>query len=64
MSVFLHGQMAIRSAQIEVLGQDSIMGRLVFHELETLWEIGHELNDVKNWETELEDIAATFGVAP
>lgn len=36
-SFFLHGQLAVKSSQIEVLGQDSVMGQLVLRELETLW---------------------------
>ena len=39
-SVFLHGQHAVKSVQIEVIGPDSLMGQLVSRELEALWEIG------------------------
>ena len=63
-SVFLHGQLAVKSVQIEVQGQDSLMGRLVFRELETLWEIGHEFNDVEQWQSELENMGQRFGIAP
>jgi hypothetical protein len=62
-SVFLHGQLAVKSPQIEVQGQDSLMGRLVFRELETLWEIGQEFKDLEQWETELDDIGRRFGTA-
>ncbi len=61
-SVFLHGQLAVKSPQIEVLGQESLMGRLVFRELETLWETGHEFEDLEQWETELEDMGRRFGI--
>jgi hypothetical protein len=59
-SVFLHGQLAVKSPQIEVLGQDSLMGRLVFRELETLWGIGQEFKDLEQWETELESMGQRF----
>ncbi len=61
-SVFLHGQLAVKSPQIEVLGQESLMGRLVFRELETLWETGHEFEDLEQWQTELEDMGRRFGI--
>ena len=62
-SVFLHGQLAVKSPQIEVEGQDSLMGRLVFRELETLWETGHEFEDLGQWETEMEAMGRRFGVS-
>jgi hypothetical protein len=62
-SVFLHGQLAVKSPQIEVQGQDSLMGRLVFRELETLWEIGQEFKDLEQWQTELDDMGRRFGIA-
>jgi hypothetical protein len=61
-SVFLHGQLAVKSPQIEVQGQESLMGRLVFRELETLWETGHEFEDLDQWQTELEDMGRRFGI--
>jgi hypothetical protein len=63
-SVFLHGQLAVKSVQIEVQGQDTLMGRLVFTELETLWGIGQEFNDVEQWQTELDDMGQRFGSTP
>lgn len=63
-SVFLHGYLAVQSAQIEVEGQESLMGRLVFRELETLWEMGQEFEDVRQWQTELQDMGQRFGTAP
>jgi hypothetical protein len=62
-SVFLHGQLAVKSPQIEVQGQDSLMGRLVFRELETLWGIGQEFKDLEQWETELQNMGRRFGSA-
>jgi hypothetical protein len=63
-SVFLHGQLAVKSVQIEVQGEDSLMGRLVFTELETLWGIGQEFNDVEQWQTELDDMRQRLGSTP
>lgn len=62
-SVFLHGQLAVKSPQIEVEGQDSLMGRLVFRELETLWGMGQEFKDLEQWQTELDDMGRRFGIA-
>ncbi len=62
-SVFLHGQLAVKSPQIEVQGQDSLMGRLVFRELETLWGIGQEFKDLEQWQTELDDMGRRFEIA-
>ncbi|MFD9301705.1 hypothetical protein ACFWCB_03235 [Streptomyces sp. NPDC060048] len=42
-SSFLHRQLAIDSAQIEIDGSDSTMGRQVLRELDTLWGIGHDV---------------------
>jgi hypothetical protein len=63
-SVFLHGQLAVKSVQIEVRGQDSVMGRLAFGELEALWEIGLEFEDITQWETEMQSMGQRFGLAP
>jgi hypothetical protein len=63
-SVFLHGQLAVKSVQIEVEGQDSVMGRLAFGELEALWEIGLEFGDITQWQTELESMGQRFGLSP
>jgi hypothetical protein len=63
-SVFLHGQLAVKSVQIEVQGQETVMGRLAFGELETLWEIGREFGDITQWETELESMGRRFGLTP
>ncbi|MBT2451075.1 hypothetical protein J7F03_29170 [Streptomyces sp. ISL-43] len=42
-SSFLHAQLAIDSAQLEIDGSDSTMGRQVLKELDTLWGIGHDV---------------------
>jgi hypothetical protein len=62
-SVFLHGQLAVKSPQIEVEGQDSLMGRLVFRELEMLWATGHEFEDLEQWESEMEEMGRRFGIS-
>jgi len=63
-SLFLHGQLAIKMPQIEVRGEDSLLGRPVFRELETLWEIGQEFADVTSWPAELGPMGERFGIAP
>lgn len=62
-SLFLHGQLAFRSVQIEIEGQDSLMGAVVFRELETLWKIGQQFEDVTQWQTELLDMAHRFEIS-
>lgn len=42
-SFFLHGQLSVNSMQLEVLGSDSLMGRLVFGEITTLWNTARPL---------------------
>ena len=61
-SVFLHGQLAVKSVQLEVQGRDSLMGALVFRETETLWEIGQEIEDLEQWQTELDHMGERFGI--
>jgi hypothetical protein len=63
-SVFLHGHLAIKTVQIEVQGQDSLVGRLVFRELETLWEMGYEVKEMDQWQSELKSMRQSFGIAP
>jgi hypothetical protein len=63
-SVFLHGQLAVKSVQIEVQGQDTVMGRLAFGELEALWKLGQEFKDLTQWETEITSMARQFGLTP
>jgi hypothetical protein len=60
-SVFVHGQLAVKSVQIEVQGQDSLLGQLVFREVATLWEIGQEFKDLDQWQAELTQMGRTFG---
>ncbi|MGH3759738.1 hypothetical protein [Actinophytocola sp.] len=46
--MFLHGQLAIDSPQFEIHGSDTILGRQIQKELDTLWEVGHDV-DPGNW---------------
>jgi hypothetical protein len=41
-SVFLHGTLAVRAPQIDVRGNDSLLGAAVFGEFETLWNMAVE----------------------
>lgn len=63
-SVFVHGQLAVNSVQIEVDGRDTLMGQLVFRELQTLWEIGQEFEDLERWSAELEAMGQLLGTSP
>jgi hypothetical protein len=42
-SVFMHGRLAINSAQFDVNGSDTELGRQVRREFDTLWRIGREV---------------------
>jgi hypothetical protein len=55
-SFFLHGQLAVKSTQIEVVGQDSVMGQLVFNELRTLWNMGQECKNIMRPLTEMQSM--------
>jgi fido (protein-threonine AMPylation protein) len=46
--VFLHGQLAIESPQFEIDGTDTLLGQQLRKELDTLWEIGRDV-DPGNW---------------
>jgi len=54
-SMFFHDQLAIESPQFEIDGTDTILGKQVQRELDTLWEIGKDI-DVRNWQVELDRI--------
>ncbi len=63
-SLFLHGELAIRGVQIEILGQDTLMGRLVSRELETLWDMGQQFHDLTRWQAEMDDMGPRFQTRP
>ena len=56
----MHGQLAIKSPQLEVHSGTSIFGKSVLQEINTLWEIGEEIGDIGNWSVELSHIAKKF----
>lgn len=49
-SVFLHGQLAVDAPQMMISGRDSLLGEKIFGELDTLWEIAHEIDDLRAWD--------------
>ncbi len=48
-SFFMHGHLAVKSLQIELLGQESLMGRCAFAETAALWNLGQEIADIGQW---------------
>ncbi|WP_433263436.1 hypothetical protein ACQPZF_32195 [Actinosynnema sp. CS-041913] len=52
-SVFMHGQLAIESPQLEIQGGSTLLGRQFQQELDTLWDIGVEI-DPLHWERDLD----------
>ncbi|WP_079144407.1 hypothetical protein [Streptomyces agglomeratus] len=54
-SSFLHGRLAIESTQIEIDGCDTVMGREVQGELDTLWSIGRTV-DLRDWRQSIRNI--------
>ncbi|MCX5406406.1 hypothetical protein OHA37_21335 [Streptomyces sp. NBC_00335] len=55
-SSFLHRQLAVDSAQTEIDGSDTTMGRQVQKELDTLWEIGRDVA-LADWRESLRNIS-------
>lgn len=55
-SSFLHGQLAVDSAQTEIDGGDTTMGRQVQKELDMLWEIGRDVA-LPDWRESLRNIS-------
>ncbi|WP_328926244.1 hypothetical protein OG429_17490 [Streptomyces sp. NBC_00190] len=52
-SSFLHRRLAIESTQTEIEGSDTVMGREVQNELNTLWGIGSDV-DLRDWHRSIE----------
>ncbi|GAB2983644.1 DUF5919 domain-containing protein [Saccharothrix stipae] len=50
--MFLHRQLAIRSPQFRIEGTATVLGRQIQQELDTLWEIGRDI-DPGNWQHDL-----------
>ena len=63
-SVFLHGQLAIDAPQMEIVGAATLLGETVFNELQTLWSIAAEFQDVRSWEDEIADMQPDGDGAP
>jgi hypothetical protein len=60
-SVFLHGQLAVDAPQLEICGRDTMLGRNVFGELQSLWKIAHTFDDIRLWEDEIDDMRPSPG---
>ncbi|MEA2230443.1 MAG: hypothetical protein QOD83_259 [Solirubrobacteraceae bacterium] len=60
-SVFLHDQLASDAPQIEVQGDDSFLGKAVFREVDTLWNIAHEFSDLRSWSNEIDGMLGQRG---
>ena len=58
--VFFHGRLAVKSAQLEVHGENTLYGKQVIDELEKLWDIGKDIKDICNWRIELDLLAGEF----
>lgn len=54
-SSFLHGQLAINSSQLELEGDHAAMARQVQRELDTLWEIGCDV-DLHDWRRSIDTV--------
>jgi hypothetical protein len=54
-SLFMHGQLAIRSPQFEVEGSDTVLAQYVQRECRNLWTIGKPV-DPLSWESDLDRI--------
>jgi hypothetical protein len=52
-SMFLHGQLAIDSPQFEIDGTGTRLGQQIQKELDTLWNIGHDV-DLANWQRDID----------
>jgi hypothetical protein len=58
--VFFHGRLAIRSAQFDIDGDNTLLGKHVVSELSILWDIGQEIQDICDWRTQLDLLADKF----
>lgn len=61
-SFFMHQQLAINAPQLKVSHQNSLFGRSVKREIDTLWEIGKEVRNLKNWRSDLDWMAREFNI--
>lgn len=51
-SFFMHGHLAVKSPQIEVLGPTSLIGRCAFEETKALWNLAREIEDLSHWRSD------------
>lgn len=54
-SMFLHGQLAVSSPQFEIQGTETVLGRRIQHEIDTLWDIGRDV-DLNDWQRSIDMI--------
>jgi hypothetical protein len=62
-SFFMHGHLAVKSLQIEVLGRESLMGRCAFEETAALWNLGYEIADISRWRAETRGVAVAVAAS-
>jgi hypothetical protein len=55
-SVFLHGHLAVDTTQIEICGRDTVLGKMVFGELEAVRAIAVGVDDLVHWERDIRDM--------
>ena len=63
-SFFMHGQLAVTSPQIELRGQESLMGRCAFAEMAALWEPAYEIADLGQWRSETSSLSSADARVP
>lgn len=54
-SMFLHGQLAIHSPQFEIEGRKTVLGSRIQREIDTLWDIGSDV-DLNDWQRSIDMI--------
>jgi hypothetical protein len=59
-SVFFHKRLAVNSPQIEVQYVNSTLGVCISEEIHTLWNIGQEISNIEDYETEVSNMAPRF----
>jgi len=63
-SFFMHGHLAVKSPQIELRGEGSLMGRCAFEEMAALWDMAYEIADISQWRSETCNVPSTDVSAP
>lgn len=57
-SFFLQGKLAINAPQMEICGSETLLGGEVLEEMQMLWDVAWEFNDVRHWQDEIEGMRA------